>query len=159
MQISRSPWFDSHPRRVCLGGRPARFLFRSRPFRPGIYHEEVPSALLPIFLIVVVDILGMTIMYPLLPFYAEHHGAGPLGAGLLISVYALCQLFGGPLLGRLSDRTGRKPLLLVSQVGTLFGFVLLAFADSLWLIFLSRSDRWIYGGKHLSGAGVHRGCH
>jgi len=77
-------------------------------------------------------------MYPLLPFYAEHNGAGPLGAGLLVSVYAVCQLFGGPLLGRLSDRTGRKPLLLVSQIGTLFGFALLAYADSLWLIFLSR---------------------
>ena len=100
--------------------------------------EEVPPALLPIFLIVVVDILGMTIMYPLLPFYAEHYGAGPVGVGLLISVYALCQLFGGPLLGRLSDHTGRKPLLLLSQVGTLFGFVLLAMANSLWLIFLSR---------------------
>jgi MFS transporter, DHA1 family, tetracycline resistance protein len=57
---------------------------------------------------------------------------------MLISVYALCQLFGGPLLGRLSDHTGRKPLLLLSQVGTLFGFVLLAMANSLWLIFLSR---------------------
>jgi DHA1 family tetracycline resistance protein-like MFS transporter len=89
----------------------------------------------------------MTIMYPLLPFYAEHHGAGPLGAGLLISVYALCQLFGGPLLGRLSDRAGRKPLLLVSQVGTLFGFVLLAFADSLWLIFLSRVIDGITAGN------------
>ena len=98
----------------------------------------MPSALLPIFLIIVVDILGMTILYPLLPFYAEHHGAGPLGAGLLISVYAAAQLVGGPLLGRLSDRTGRKPLLLVSQAGTLFGFALLAYADSLWLIFVSR---------------------
>ena len=89
----------------------------------------------------------MTIMYPLLPFYAEHHGAGPLGAGLLISVYALCQLFGGPLLGRLSDRTGRKPLLFVSQIGTLFGFVLLAFANSLWLIFVSRIIDGITAGN------------
>src|SRR5688572_26130282 len=80
----------------------------------------------------------MTMLYPLLPFYAEHHGAGPLGAGLLVSVYAVCQLFGGPLLGRLSDHTGRKPLLLFSQIGTLFGFFLLAYADSLWLIFVSR---------------------
>lgn len=98
----------------------------------------MPSALLPIFLIIVVDILGMTIMFPLLPFYAEHLGAGPLGAGLLVSVYAVCQLFGGPLLGRLSDRTGRKPLLVLSQIGTLFGLALLAIADSLWLVFLSR---------------------
>jgi MFS family permease len=100
--------------------------------------EAVPSALLPIFLIVVVDILGMTIMFPLLPFYAEHLGAGPLGAGLLISVYAVCQLFGGPLLGRLSDHTGRKPLLVVSQIGTLFGLTLLAFTNTLWVVFLSR---------------------
>lgn len=98
----------------------------------------MPSALLPIFLIVVVDILGMTIMYPLLPFYAEHLGAGPLGAGLLVSVYAVFQLIGGPLLGRLSDHTGRKPLLIVSQIGTLIGFVILAFATSLWMIFFSR---------------------
>jgi multidrug resistance protein len=98
----------------------------------------VPSALLPIFLIVVVDILGMTIMYPLLPFYAEHLGAGPLGAGLLISVYALFQLIGGPLLGRLSDQTGRKPLLIVSQIGTLIGFIILAMATSLWMVFFSR---------------------
>ena len=107
----------------------------------------MPSALLPIFLIIVVDILGMTILYPLLPFYAEHHGAGPLGAGLLVSVYAVCQLFGGPLLGRLSDTTGRKPLLLVSQIGTLFGFVLLALADSLWLIFVSRIIDGITAGN------------
>jgi multidrug resistance protein len=107
----------------------------------------VPSALLPIFLIIVVDILGMTIMYPLLPFYAEHHGAGPLGAGLLVSVYAVCQLFGGPLLGRLSDRTGRKPLLLLSQIGTLFGFVLLAYANTLWLIFVSRIIDGITAGN------------
>ena len=85
-----------------------------------------------------VDILGMTIMFPLLPFYAEHLGAGPLGAGLLVSVYAVCQLFGGPLLGRLSDHTGRKPLLVFSQIGTLFGLALLAVANSLWLVFVSR---------------------
>ncbi len=107
----------------------------------------MPSALLPIFLIIVVDILGMTMLYPLLPFYAEHHGAGPLGAGLLISVYAVCQLFGGPLLGRLSDTTGRKPLLLVSQIGTLFGFILLALANSLWLVFVSRIIDGITAGN------------
>lgn len=86
-------------------------------------------------------------MFPLLPFYAEHHGAGPFGAGLLVSVYAVCQLIGGPLLGRLSDTTGRKPLLLVSQIGTLFGFALLAFSTSLWLIFLSRIIDGITAGN------------
>ncbi len=96
------------------------------------------SPLLPIFLIVLVDVLGLTIVLPLLPFYAERFGATPMQAGLLTSVYAACQLVSGPLLGRLSDRTGRKPLLLVSQFGTFLGFILLARSSALWMVFLSR---------------------
>jgi MFS transporter, DHA1 family, tetracycline resistance protein len=96
------------------------------------------SPLLPIFLIVLVDILGYTIIWPLLPFYAEHLGASDFQVGWLFSAYALCQLIAGPILGRMSDRTGRKPLLIVSQLGTLVGFLILAFAGSLWLVFLSR---------------------
>jgi DHA1 family tetracycline resistance protein-like MFS transporter len=96
------------------------------------------SPLLPIFLIVLVDILGLTIMLPLLPFYAEHLGASALVVGLLTSSYAFCQLIAGPILGRLSDRMGRKPLLIVSQIGTLIGFLILAVSNTLWLVFLSR---------------------
>ena len=96
------------------------------------------NPLLPIFLIVVVDILGLTIMLPLLPFYAEHFGASPTVVGLLVSSYAACSLVAGPLLGRISDRVGRKPVLLVSQAGTFIGFLILAFAGSLWMVFLSR---------------------
>ena len=98
----------------------------------------VRSPLLAIFLIVAVDVLGLTIMIPLLPFYAEKMGATPTQVGLLIGVYAACQLVSGPLLGRMSDRTGRKPLLLVSQAGTLIGFLILAFAPNLWIVFLAR---------------------
>jgi MFS family permease len=98
----------------------------------------VRSPLLAIFLIVAVDVLGLTIMIPLLPFYAEKMGASPTVVGLLIGVYAACQLVSGPMLGRLSDHTGRKPLLLVSQVGTLIGFLILAFAPNLWVVFLAR---------------------
>ena len=97
------------------------------------------SPLLPIFLIVLVDILGMAIMIPLLPFYAEHFGASATQVGLLISTYAFCQLIAGPFLGSWSDRMGRrKPLLIVSQLGTFVGFLILAFAPSLWVVFLSR---------------------
>ncbi len=96
------------------------------------------SPLLPIFLIVLVDILGLTIILPLLPFYAERLGASATVVGLLISSYALCQLIAGPVLGRMSDHMGRKPLLIVSQIGTLIGFLILASAHSLWLVFLSR---------------------
>lgn len=96
------------------------------------------SPLLPIFLIVCVDVLGLTIILPLLPFYAEHFGANPAVVGLLVSTYAVCQLIGGPLLGRMSDHVGRRPLLLLSQAGTFIGFLILAYANALWLLFLSR---------------------
>jgi DHA1 family tetracycline resistance protein-like MFS transporter len=96
------------------------------------------SPLLPIFLIVVVDILGLTIMLPLLPFYAEQFGASPATVGLLVSSYAFCQLVAGPPLGALSDQMGRKPVLIISQVGTFIGFLILAAANSLWLVFAAR---------------------
>src|SRR2546422_9997264 len=96
------------------------------------------SPLLPIFLIVVVDILGLTIMLPLLPFYAEHFGASPAVVGLLVSTYAVCQLVAGPVLGQLSDHLGRKPVLTASQVGTFVGFLVLAYAPNLFFVFLAR---------------------
>ena len=70
------------------------------------------SPLLPIFLVVLVDVLGLTIIIPLLPFYAERYGASPLGVGIVSASYALCQLVSGPFLGALSDRVGRRPVLL-----------------------------------------------
>jgi len=96
------------------------------------------SPLLAIFLVVVVDVLGLTIMLPLLPFYAEHFGASPTVVGLLVSTYALCQLLAGPVLGQISDHVGRKPVLLASQVGTFAGFLVLAYAPSLFFVFLGR---------------------
>ena len=96
------------------------------------------SPLLAIFLVVVVDILGLTIMLPLLPFYAEHFGASPAVVGLLVSTYAVCQLVAGPVLGQLSDHLGRKPVLTASQVGTFVGFLVLAYAPNLFFVFLAR---------------------
>jgi DHA1 family tetracycline resistance protein-like MFS transporter len=90
-------------------------------------------------LIVAVDVLGLTIMIPLLPFYAEKLGASPFQVGWLIGLYALFQLFSGPWLGRMSDHVGRKPLLIVSQVGTFIGFLITAFAPNLWILFLARA--------------------
>jgi multidrug resistance protein len=96
------------------------------------------NPLLPIFLIVFVDILGLTMIIPLLPFYAQSMGASDFVVGLLFSSYALCQLIAGPILGKLSDRYGRKPLLIFSQIGTLIGFIVLALSHQLWLVFVSR---------------------
>lgn len=105
------------------------------------------SPLLPIFLIVLVDVLGMTIILPLLPFYAEHLGASAFVVGALISTYAFCQLIAGPVLGRMSDTMGRKPLLILSQLGTFIGFLVLAFANSLALVFVSRVIDGITAGN------------
>jgi MFS transporter, DHA1 family, tetracycline resistance protein len=96
------------------------------------------SPLLPIFLVVLVDVLGFTIVYPLLPFYAEKFGATPLIATTLVSVYALCSLFSTPVIGRLSDQFGRRRLLLISQAGTCAGFLVLGFANGLPMVFLGR---------------------
>jgi DHA1 family tetracycline resistance protein-like MFS transporter len=89
------------------------------------------SRLFPIFLVVFIDLLGFSLILPLLPFYAENYGASAFLIGLLTASYAAAQLIGAPLMGRLSDRFGRRPILLASIAGTLFGFILLGFADPL----------------------------
>ena len=96
------------------------------------------SPLLPIFLIVLVDVLGFTIVIPLLGLYAEKFGASPLVATTLVSVYAVCSLISTPIIGRLSDQYGRKPLLMISQAGTCAGFVMLGFSNALWMVFAGR---------------------
>jgi MFS family permease len=96
------------------------------------------SPLLPIFLIVLVDVLGFTIVIPLLGFYAEKFGASPLVATTLVSVYALCSLISTPIIGNLSDRYGRRRMLLVSQAGTCAGFLMLADSSTLWMVFAGR---------------------
>ena len=89
------------------------------------------SRLLPVFLVVFVDLLGFGLILPLLPYYADTYGATPIVVGLLTASYAAAQLVGAPLLGRLSDRYGRRPILLVSIFGTFVGFVMLGVAE--WL--------------------------
>ena len=95
-------------------------------------------SLLPVFLIVLVDVFGMALVIPLLAIYAETLDATPLQATMLISVYAACQLVSGPIIGHLSDRVGRKPMLLISQVGTFIGFLVMAGAQSLWVLYIAR---------------------
>ena len=109
--------------------------------------QKPRSPLLPIFLIVLVDVLGFTIVIPLLAFYAERFGASPLVATLLVSVYAACSLISTPIIGNLSDRYGRKRLLLISQAGTCLGFLMLAWSHSLWMVFIGRMLDGITAGN------------
>lgn len=94
--------------------------------------------IIPIVLIIAVDFMGFGIVVPLLPSYTERTGASAFTVGLLISAFAFCQFVAGPLLGQLSDRIGRKPVLILSQFGSFAGYVLFALSHSLWLIFVSR---------------------
>ena len=103
--------------------------------------------ILPIFVIVLVDLLGLTIIIPLLPLYATAFGASPFIIGLLGAAYPLMQVLGAPRLGRLSDRYGRRPILIISQIGTFIGFLILGFAHVLWLIFISRIIDGISGAN------------
>ncbi|MGM5030014.1 MFS transporter [Tardiphaga sp. 862_B3_N4_1] len=99
---------------------------------------ETRTVLLPIFAVVVVDTASAGLILPLLPFYAQEFGATPLMIGLLIASFAICELFAGPILGKASDRYGRKRLLLISQIGTCASFLILASAHSLPIVFAGR---------------------
>lgn len=103
--------------------------------------------LFTLFLIVFIDLLGFSIILPLLPFYAETFNATPTQIGLLVASYAAAQLIGAPVLGRLSDRFGRKPLLIISLAGTFIGFLILGFANSLVMLFASRILDGFTGGN------------
>jgi MFS transporter, DHA1 family, tetracycline resistance protein len=103
---------------------------------------------LPVFVIILIDLLGLTIIIPLMSLYAVSFGADAGTIGLLGAAYPAFQFIGAPLLGRLSDRFGRKPILIISQIGTLIGFLVLGLAHSLWALFLAR----IIDG--LSGANI-----
>jgi len=105
------------------------------------------SRLSIIFLIVFIDLLGFSLILPLLPFYAETFGATPFQVGLLVASFAAAQLIGAPILGRMSDRFGRKPVLIVSLMGTFVGFLMLGFANSLWMLFASRLLDGFTGGN------------
>lgn len=108
------------------------------------------SALFPITLIVFVDVLALTVVMPLLPFYAQSLGASPAEVGALLATYALFALFSAPLLGRAADRIGRKPVLLFSQCGSLLGFAMLALAPSLTWLFVGRALDGLSAGNLLA---------
>ena len=94
--------------------------------------------ILPVFVIILIDLLGLTLIIPLLPLYAASFGASAFTVGALGAAYPIMQFFGAPILGRLSDRFGRRPILIISQIGTFIGFLILGIANTLPLLFLSR---------------------
>lgn len=99
--------------------------------------------------IVLVDLLGFTIVMPLLAPFAKEYGFSGLQIGLLFAAYPMCQLVAGPILGRLSDRYGRRPLLIFSQAGTALSFLILGLSKTFWIMLLARMLDGASGGNIL----------
>ena len=100
-----------------------------------------------LFLIVVVDLIGFGIIIPLLPFYAEFFYADPATVGLIMATYSLTQFLAAPYWGQLSDRIGRRPVLLVSLAGSAVAYFWLGFADELWVLFAARALGGLMAGN------------
>ncbi len=120
-------------------------------------HAPPKGALGAIFLIVLADLLGFSVIIPLLPFWVRKYHASDFQVGLIFAIYSICQLIASPILGLISDRFGRRPVLLGSQIGSVFGFLLLGYATlgdwshapalGLTLIYISRVIDGLSGGN------------
>lgn len=104
-------------------------------------------ALLTVFMVVLIDLIGFGIVLPLLPFYASTFHASPIAIGFLYSIYSLAQLIFSPIWGSFSDRIGRRPIMLMSTLGASAAYLVFAFSHSLGILFLSRLLAGIMGGN------------
>jgi len=105
---------------------------------PETPNEKFDKRLLIIFLIQFTEILGFSSVMPLIPILGIGLGLNAFQVGLILSIFSLCQLFASPITGKLSDRYGRKPLLIFSQTSTLVGFLLLGIATNVWILVAAR---------------------
>jgi len=108
---------------------------------------KLSRELIIIFIIQITEVLGFSLILPLLPFYAESFGATPFVVSLIPSVFSLFQFFSAPIMGRLSDQYGRRLLLLISQTSTFVSFIILGFSNSLFMIFMSRVVDGVLGSN------------
>lgn len=114
-------------------------------------HKEQPTEggagkLVVLMVTAFIDMLGLLMILPLLPFYAENLGGGGLVVGLLVSAFSVAQLLSAPMWGRVSDKYGRRPALLVGLFASAIAYIVFAYADSLWLLFVSRLVQGAGGG-------------
>ncbi len=99
---------------------------------------ESKKSLPILFIVMFLVMVGFGIIIPVLPFYAENIGASPTELGLLMAVYSIMQLLFAPMWGRLSDRIGRKPVIMIGILGLSISFFLMALSEQLWMLFLAR---------------------
>jgi len=103
--------------------------------------------LLPILGITFIDIIGFSMLIPMLPYFVTHFGASPFVVGVLFATFSLCQFIAAPLWGHASDRIGRKRVLIISQIGATIGWAMLAFAPTIGWVFLARILEGVSGGN------------
>lgn len=117
--------------------------------RPAAPDKFFTTPLIIIFVTVFIDLIGFGMVIPILPFYAETSpfNATPFEIGMLFSIYSWMQFFFAPILGRLSDRYGRRPVLFVSLLGSAVGYFVIGFANTLFLVFLGRIIGGVTGGN------------
>jgi len=96
------------------------------------------SSLLILFLTVFIDLIGFGMVIPFLSFYAREYGASGTTVGAVVGIYSIMQFFFAPVWGRMSDRIGRRPVLLISLTASCIGYFLFGFAQHLWVLFASR---------------------
>jgi MFS family permease len=108
--------------------------------------KRVPGELVALMITAFIDMVGLLMVIPLLPFYAQRLGAGGTVVGLLVSSFSVAQLLSAPLWGRFSDRLGRRPALLIALAAAAVAYVIFGFASSLAVLFLSRIVQGAGGG-------------
>ncbi len=103
--------------------------------------------MLTLFLIVLVDLIGFGLYIPLLPFFAEHYNASPFTVGLVMAMFSLTQFIAAPFWGHISDKYGRKPILMIGMAGSVVSYIWLGFADTLWMVFAARALNGFMAGN------------
>ena len=94
-----------------------------------------------LFCVILIDLIGFGIVIPILPFLSPQLGADKMDIALVIVTYATCAGLSGPQWGKLSDRIGRKPVIIICLAGAVLAYLMLAFASQLWMVFAARVNR------------------
>ncbi|MCH8567318.1 MAG: MFS transporter [Balneolales bacterium] len=103
--------------------------------------------LFTVFFVVLIDLIGFGIVLPLLPFYGSEFGASAVVIGLLYSIFSFAQLIFSPIWGSLSDRIGRRPIMLMSTIGSMLAYIIFGLAGSLAVLLFSRLLAGVMGGS------------
>jgi MFS transporter, DHA1 family, tetracycline resistance protein len=103
--------------------------------------------LIPILGITFIDILGFSMLIPVMPYFVTHFGVSAVVVGILFSTFSICQFISGPIWGNVSDRIGRKTVLIISQIGATIGWAMLAFAGNIFWVFIARIVEGVSGGN------------